>query len=67
MDQDCRDIKQILKRFSREDLTAILRDHIGYENQFGKGASLSLDEVAWMSDDDIRKFLFKRDCPNCRW
>ena len=64
---DSREIRELLRRFSRHELEATARDYIGWAAYKRMPCPVSLTEIKSMTNEALRKFIFERDWPGYKW
>ncbi len=64
---ESREIRDLLRRFTREDLLKITRDYIGFAEYQGRPSELTLEQINSRTDEQLRKFIFERDYPGYGW
>ncbi|ULO07166.1 hypothetical protein H1230_30225 [Paenibacillus sp. 19GGS1-52] len=64
---DSREIRDLLRKFLREDLLKIARDYVGFAEYQGRPCELTLELINSRTDEQLRKFIFERDYPGYSW
>ncbi|OMF31199.1 hypothetical protein BK132_07225 [Paenibacillus sp. FSL H8-0259] len=64
---DSREIRDLLRRFTRDDLLKMARDYVGFAEYQGKPSILKAEGIEKQTDEQLRKFIFERDYPGYKW
>ncbi|PEL63261.1 hypothetical protein [Bacillus wiedmannii] len=66
-DQATKEVKAILRRFSRAELEVTAAEYIKYEEMRGKVCKINPSDIKTMTDNQLRKFIYERDFPAEKW
>ncbi|WP_439876833.1 hypothetical protein ACSLGG_30540 (plasmid) [Bacillus mycoides] len=66
-DQATKEVKDILRRFSRAELEVSAAEYIKYEAMRGKVCKINPSGIKIMTDNQFRKFIYERDFSDEKW
>ncbi|ADY24960.1 hypothetical protein P4U05_18305 [Bacillus paranthracis] len=66
-EQATKEVKAVLRRFSRRELEFTAKEYIRYEEMKGVICKASDSDIKTMTDNQLRKFIYERDFPGEKW
>lgn len=66
-EQATKEVKAVLRRFSRAELEVTAAEYIKYEAMRGNVCKITPSDIETMTDNQIRKFIYERDFPGEKW
>ncbi|MEC5241158.1 hypothetical protein P9C03_28085 [Bacillus mycoides] len=66
-DQETKEVKAVLRKFSRADLEVTAAGYIKYEAMRGNVCKINPSDIKTMTDNQLRKFIYERDFPGEKW
>ncbi|HHT7202589.1 MULTISPECIES: hypothetical protein [Bacillus] len=66
-DQETKEVKDVLRRFSRAELEVTAAEYIKYEAMRGNVCKINPSDIKVMTDNQLRKFIYERDFPGEKW
>ncbi|MED3088902.1 hypothetical protein [Bacillus toyonensis] len=66
-DQATKEVKDVLRRFSRAELEVTAAEYIKYEAMRGNVCKINPSDIKAMTDNQLRKFIYERDFPGEKW
>lgn len=66
-DQATKEVKDVLRRFSRAELEVTAAEYIKYEAMRGNVCKIKPSDIKTMTDNKLRKFIYERDFPGEKW
>ncbi|WP_426981304.1 hypothetical protein [Bacillus pseudomycoides] len=66
-DQATKEVKAVLRRFSRAELEMTVAEYMKYEAMRGKTCKINHSDIKTMTDNQLRKFIYERDFPDEKW
>lgn len=66
-EQATKEVKAVLRRFSRAELVVTAAEYIKYEAMRGNVCKINPSDIETMTDNQLRKFIYERDFPDEKW